>query len=60
MAKATMEINDEFIFSFPKESTGHRESREIPSISTLASKEIIKLYLSTLIFPIFTCFEINF
>lgn len=30
MAKAIVEIKDEFIFSFSKESRGHRESREIP------------------------------
>ena len=30
MAKAIIEIKDEFIFSFSKESRGSRDSREIP------------------------------
>jgi hypothetical protein len=30
MAKATIEIKDEFIFSFSKESRGRQDSREIP------------------------------
>ena len=30
MAKAIIEIKDEFVFSFSKESRGSRDSREIP------------------------------